>query len=138
MALTPRMTPQTDAMLVPVVQVMESPDEQDGIAEDPDAAFDRALAETESCPMLLDLVAESGARIAVTLSAPCHAAEAVVLDHAGLSVTSQTSATGSLYAVLPALSEEASVVVIFADGSMVEAQVTVPGAGLVGQVKARW
>ena len=105
-----------------------------------DAALDAALAAAEaSCAApILDLTAEAPAQVGVTLLAPCHAGEKVVLDHGGLMLTSVISAQGGVYASLPVLSADEPVTATFADGTMAEAYVAAPAINNIQDVAARW
>lgn len=67
------------------------------------------VALVEACPVTLDLAALPGGLINVTLDAPCLSDARIVLAHQGLAVTGLTSATGRLFATLPALVPEARV-----------------------------
>lgn len=110
-------------------------------AVDPaDAALDAALAAAEaSCAApILDLTAEGQAQLGVTVLAPCRAGEKVVLDHAGLVLTSVISAQGGVYASLPVLAADEPVTVTFADGTMAEAYVSKPQLEHIQDVAARW
>ncbi|OYU20354.1 MAG: hypothetical protein CFE34_00495 [Rhodobacteraceae bacterium PARR1] len=80
----------------------------------------------EDCPIHLDLVPQDGAMLGVTLVAPCHAEERVILSHAGLTVTARTTATGSLFTALPALDMAGEVTVTFADKTRETAMMPMP------------
>ncbi len=105
-----------------------------------DAALDAALAAAEaSCAApIVDLTAEGQAQLGVTVLAPCHAGEKVVLDHGGLMLTSVISAQGGVYASLPMLVVDAPVTVTFADGTMADAYVSKPQLEHIQDVAARW
>lgn len=104
-----------------------------------DAALDAALAEAEaSTPDLLDLTAEGPAQVGVTLLAPRHAGETVVMDHAGLALKAALSGNGALYVSLPRLQRDAPVTVTFADGTMAEAYLATPALSDIQEVAARW
>jgi hypothetical protein len=105
-----------------------------------DLALDMALAEAEgSCaPVVLDLTMEAATQVGVTLLAPCHAGEQVVLDHAGLVLVLQASGQGAFYVSLPVLAEDSPVTVTFEDGSMAETMVRPAGLEAVQDVAARW
>ncbi|MEO5614803.1 MAG: hypothetical protein ABIR04_07765, partial [Cypionkella sp.] len=75
----------------------------------------------DACPVSLELSDADNALIAVTLVAPCHADERVVLKHAGLTVTAKTTLTGALFADMPALMQDAKVEVMFKDNTSVAA-----------------
>jgi hypothetical protein len=106
------------------------------------AEFDATAPGTETvarqCPVSLDLLVEPSAMIGLTLSAPCHANERVVLLHAGLSVTGKTSGTGTLVASLPAFSSDADVSVRFADGQSVQSKLAVPEAATLRRFGVQW
>lgn len=78
------------------------------------------------CTMTLDLVVEPAAMLGVTLTAPCHKGERVVLKHGGLAITAQASATGSVFMTLPAMEKLAKVSAVFIDGESADAQADVP------------
>ena len=92
----------------------------------------------KQCPTSLDLQVEPSAMIGLTLSAPCHPNERVVLRHAGLSVTGKTSGTGSLFVSLPALGRTAEVLVRFADSQIVTANIDVPEAAGLRRYGVQW
>ena len=92
----------------------------------------------DPCPVTLDLMADPGAMIGLTLVAPCHPGERVVLRHAGLAVTEQTTATGSLFLSLPALAMTGDVEVRFADGSEVSGAVSVPDLASTRRFGVQW
>lgn len=111
-----------------------------GPAVDPaDAALDAALAAAEANPPdLLDLTAEGPVQVGVTLLAPSHAGETVVVDHAGLALKAVLSVNGALYVSLPRLQSDAPVTVTFADGTMAEAYLPLPAVSDIQEVAARW
>ena len=106
------------------------------------AEFDRSSPGkpvlVQNCPVSLDLLVEPSAMIGVTLLAPCHANERVVLLHAGLAVTGKTSSTGTVFASLPAFGSDAAVTVRFADGKTVRANVAVPEAATLRRFGVQW
>lgn len=102
------------------------------------AAEPAAQPVAEACPVTLDLVNEPAAMIGLTLIAPCHAGERVVLQHAGLTVTAMTTATGALITGLPALETAAGVTVVFADGSRAESQLDVPELAGLRRFGIQW
>ena len=71
---------------------------------------------TEGCTAALDIFTGDEATLSVTLTAPCAANQTVVLRHAGLAVTYQTTASGALFADIPALDAEGVVTVRLQDG----------------------
>lgn len=92
----------------------------------------------DACPVSLELSNADNALIAVTLVAPCHADERVVLKHAGLTVTAKTTLTGALFADMPALVKDAQVEVMFKDTTSVAASVTVPELAGLRRFAVQW
>lgn len=91
-----------------------------------------------NCPHKLELRVEPSAMIGVSLMAPCHANQRVVLRHAGLAITAKTSGTGSLTTSLPAFSSDAVVQVRFSDEATVENTVAVPEAATLRRFGVQW
>jgi hypothetical protein len=94
--------------------------------------------EAAECSASLDLAVQPDAMLGLTLLAPCHPSERVVLRHGGLAVTGKTSLTGSLFLTLPALEPEGHVSVLFADGSRAEAETAVPAVANVRRFGVQW
>ena len=92
----------------------------------------------EACPVSLDLSVADNAMIAVTLVAPCHLDERVVLKHAGLTVTAKTTLTGALFTDLPALEQSAKVEVMFKDTTSVAADIAVPDLAGLRRFAVQW
>lgn len=84
------------------------------------------LANADPCPVTLDVSNSANAMIGITLIAPCHAQERVVIKHAGLAITAKTTVTGVLFADIPALATDAQVAVLFEDGVVLDGTVEVP------------
>ncbi len=105
-------------------------------ASKPDAQPQAAVA--EACPVSLELGNADNALIAVTLIAPCHADERVVLKHAGLTITAKTTLTGALFVDLPALTQDARVEVMFKDATSVSATVAVPELATLRRFAVQW
>lgn len=95
-------------------------------------------AKADPCPVTLDLATAENALISLTLVAPCHADERVVLKHAGLTVTARTTVAGALFTDLPALVQDAKVEVMFKDNSSVEAAVSVPELASLRRFAVQW
>lgn len=111
---------------------------------DPPAATGAVLATAEaatqekSCPLQLDLLAKSQAMIGLSLSAPCHGDQRVVIKHGGLAITGHTTLDGKLTLDLPAMEEQARVTVNFIDGSDVLGRVEVPEVKELHRFAVQW
>lgn len=80
------------------------------------------------CRPALSLAAADLGMIDVSLAAPCNRGERVVIRHAGMAFTAQTSPDGMLNLQLPALEEEAVVAAYFDSSQIALAKVAVPDA----------
>ncbi|MEY4982413.1 MAG: hypothetical protein RIR62_679 [Pseudomonadota bacterium] len=96
------------------------------------------LESAQSCEAVLDLTPEPDAMIGVTLVAPCHPAERIVLSHEGLVITVRSTATGSVFTSLPALSALGEVRARLADGTELSASLIVPDAAEVARFVVQW
>lgn len=90
------------------------------------------------CALQLDLLEQPGAMIGLTLLAPCNSDQRVVLRHAGLAVTGKTSASGALFAVLPALTAMAEVAVLFPSGETAKASIGMPKVADMQRFVVQW
>ena len=97
-----------------------------------------AMAQAPECAITLDLVPQPDAMMALSLLAPCHPEERVVLRHAGLAVTAKTSATGAIVSVLPAMTPLALVEASFGNGDKASAILAVPEAANVQRFGVQW
>jgi hypothetical protein len=95
-------------------------------------------AATPACTETLDLAVEAGAMLGLSLVAPCHENQRVVLAHAGLTVTGKTNAAGSLFVALPAMDQQGLVDVRFADGTALHAAMPVPELAGLGRLAVQW
>ena len=135
--------PETDlsAVLVPVppstadipVPAVAAVDGADPLLAPPVPA-----QEADTCSTQLDLIPQPGAMIGLTLLAPCHPDERVVLRHAGLAVTGKTSASGALFATIPALTAVSQVEVMFPSGEVTKAQVGMPEITKMQRFIVQW
>lgn len=107
-------------------------------AAKPEVVQAAAEPEAPACDLSLELVNMPGAMIGVTLLAPCHPNQRVVLRHAGLAVTGQTTATGALFTDLPALETAAAVEAFFADGTRAKADVAMPELATLRRFGVQW
>lgn len=96
------------------------------------------LSAADACPVTLDLAARDSAVIAVTLLAPCHPEERVVLRHGGLAIATKTSSTGSLFIDIPALQVDATLSARLADDTTVERAISVPEAAGLTRFGVQW
>lgn len=96
------------------------------------------IVSAEACPRQLDLMARDRAMIGLTLIAPCHPAERVVVKHGGMVVTAKTSSTGTLFLDLPGLKANAEVELAFADGTKTAAQIDLPEVAGVQRFAVQW
>jgi hypothetical protein len=81
---------------------------------------------------------EANAMIGITLLAPCHPNQRVVLRHSGLAVTAQTTSTGALFTAIPALEVDATVELAFADGTDASGTITVPDVTTLRRFGVQW
>lgn len=135
----PEPTPQ---VLVPpgVLQAAsELPDSPlpDMAATVPEAPVDQPAAASE-CREDMALIAQPGAMVDLGLLAPCRPDQRVVIRHAGLAVTGQTSSAGTLVASIPAFEAPASVELTFADGTSMVQTVEVPGLEALDRFAVQW
>ena len=84
-----------------------------------------------ACTPTLAVAAAEGATIRLSLVAPCHPGERVVIRHSGLSFTARTGVDGTLSLILPALEVDALVAAYFDGSTVALAQVSVPEAARV-------
>lgn len=108
-----------------------------GAAQPVQPAPPESLAEN-TCPVTFDLSSDENAMLRLTLVAPCHKNERVVLKHAGLAVTGKTTVTGALFSDLPALVTDATVEVLFADGSSASSSIVVPEMASLRRFGVQW
>lgn len=102
------------------------------------AAQPEAPASGNACDLSLELIEEPSAMIGITLLAPCHPNQRVVLRHGGLAVTGQTTATGALFTGLPAMETAATVEVFFADGARTKAEINMPELASLRRFGVQW
>ncbi len=79
------------------------------------------VAVADPCPVTFIATPAADAMIDVTLLAACAPSQRVVLRHGGLVFTARTSATGAIFATLPAMDTEGRVILRFEDGQTVAA-----------------
>lgn len=96
------------------------------------------LQAADACDISLELMVQPNAMIGLTLLAPCHPHQRVVLHQGGLAVTGKTTATGALFAALPAMETPALVGVSFADGTRTRAEIVVPDLVTLRRFGLQW
>ncbi len=82
--------------------------------------------QADLCAVTLDVFAAADAMLSLSLSAPCHPNQTVVVRHAGLAVTYLTTATGALFADIPALDASGALTIRLPDGIEAHAAAPVP------------
>lgn len=112
-------------------ETAQTPAPQPVVSADP-------VVEKQACDITLDLMEEPNAMIGITLLAPCQPNQRLVIRHAGLAITAQTTATGSMFTSLPAMETAAKVEMSFADGSKAENQIAVPGLATLRRFGVQW
>lgn len=90
------------------------------------------------CPVTLDLFANADAMLSLSLTAPCRPNEGVVVTHATMGVTYQTTATGSLFLDIPALDAKGDIRIRFTDGTEVQAAAPVPELAAMRRFALHW
>lgn len=92
----------------------------------------------DACPVTLEVFASADAILSISLAAPCRPNQTVVLAHAGLAVTYQTTATGALFIDIPALEPAGALSVRFPDGQIAEAAAPVPEIAALRRLAVQW
>ncbi len=96
------------------------------------------LMATDACAVTLDLIPEANAMIGLTLIAPCHTNERVVLKHGGLAISGLTTANGALFTGIPALEKTALIEVLFSDGQSYDATIDMPEVVDLRRFAVQW
>ena len=105
----------------------------------PEAETTEKLADTgDACAASLDVIATDQAMLDLTLIAPCHQSERVVLRHGGLAVTGVTSSSGMLFVSLPGMDTAGEVMALFSDGLSLKATEALPDMGLYRRFAVQW
>ncbi len=97
-----------------------------------------AVEVADKCTISLDLMAEPLAMIGLSLVAPCHPNERIVMRHAGLAITGRTTATGSISTAMPALESAGTISVLFADGTKADATIDMPEVTALTRFVVQW
>jgi hypothetical protein len=101
-------------------------------------AMEVLLQPEGTCQNELDLAAVADAIIEITLLAPCHPNERLVLRHGPLAVTVKTTAQGSAYLKIPALEADGKVSLRFVDGTVIGSAVQVPDVNNLRRFAVQW
>lgn len=125
--LTPAPAPKPELVALP------TPDPAPTVL--PDSS---AQVEAKACPVTLDLAAQDHAMLGLTLLAPCQPDARVVIKHGGLAITGKTSATGTLFVDLPAMTADGTVTAKLADGTRVEARQPIPEVAGLRRFAVQW
>ena len=91
-----------------------------------------------NCTPQLDLAAVPGALIDVTVTAPCHASQRVVLRHAGLAVTVMTDGAGRAETLLPAFEAAGGVIATLSGSAVAVGGVAIPDLDAFERVALQW
>ncbi len=140
MTTTPAVEPQTKAMPLAVqpMTVVLKADAAPSNTLLPETTTPTTQTASTDCTPTLDLLAEDAGIIGLTLIAGCDLNQRVVLRHGGLSVTAITTATGALFASLPAMEKDAKVEVMFADGRTVQSTISIPEMNEMRRFAVQW
>ena len=141
--VTERRTIAALGLADPAVTPPNAPAQTEGVliapmANDLQPADPVETAPVAACDTTLDLMTEANAMIGITLLAPCHPNQRVVLRHAGLAVTAQTTSTGALFTAIPALEADATVELSFADGTDASGTIAVPDVATLRRFGVQW
>ncbi|MEM7296275.1 MAG: translocase [Pseudomonadota bacterium] len=92
----------------------------------------------DTCAPSLSATEGAGAMLLVTLDAPCHTEESVILHHEGMMFTVLTGASGQASVSVPALAVDATFMAEFDDGAMAITQVEVTSLPFFDRVVVQW
>ena len=129
--IAPTVTEPSTAVLAAADPVADVPD---GLQPAPSPMMDAG----PDCAMKFDLVPQAFALIGISLLAPCHPEQRIVLKHAGLAVTARTSASGALLTTLPALTAVAEVEATFSSGEKARASLPMPDFVEIVRFAVQW
>lgn len=95
-------------------------------------------AELNACAVWLVVTPAADSMLEASVYAPCDREATVTLSHAGLRFDARIGADGQMMMVLPALVEEATVSLTFADGREQSDTTLVPGLSQMERVALHW
>lgn len=130
-------TPSVPALPLMSVALTIEP-EADASEPEPISAPPVPTPLAEACPVTLDAFATAEAMLSISLAAPCQPNQTVVLAHAGLAVTYQTTATGALFIDIPALDPAGALSIRFPDGQVAEVAAPVPEVAALRRLAVQW
>lgn len=119
-------TPEPPSFIIPAAA---TPDHERSLPRDL-----RTSTVPDACPLSLDVFTGADAMLSVTLTAPCALNQTLVLRHAGLAVTYQTTASGSFFTDIPALDAKGAVTIRLSDGSEISASSPVPEVNSINRL----
>ena len=107
---------------------------------DPAPAVTDAVAEEPeiSCKVELSAEPQPGAMVALSFSAPCNSGEDVDINHDGLLFSERLGPDGSLYLLVPAMTETAVFVVTYGDGAVRTAEAVIEDFSAFERVALIW
>lgn len=101
-------------------------------------ADDTSAQNGPDCTPRLSAHAAVDALIEVSLSAPCHAQERLVISHADLAFSAYTSESGTFSAYLPAFDADGKIDIFLGDDLFLQAQAPVPDVDAHIRVALQW
>lgn len=107
-------------------------------AADPQALDADLQAELDSCAVWVVVTPAAGAMLDLSVYAPCDQGADVAVTHAGLTVDARLGSDGQLAIMVPALSEDATLEVQFADGRSQSDTTFVPDFAEVERIALQW
>ena len=90
------------------------------------------------CQVQTKLTPVQSGFVTLHVDAPCHENETLTLHHAGIIISEQLDAEGTLSTILPALTETVTVIVSFDTGGGAEVTTYVPDLNAVEHVVLQW
>lgn len=127
--------PESDPIAIPASLTEDKPDAN---ASQPILPTPAPAAVSDPCPVTLDVFANTDAMLSLSLTAPCRPNEGVVVSHATLGVTYQTTATGALFVDIPALDAKGDIKIRFPDGTELRAEAPVPELAQIRRFALQW
>lgn len=133
MASLPATLPPKTAQTAPVI--VSATDPEPSIVP---KSMEALLRPDDACKEEMDLAVLPDAIIEVTLLAPCHVNERLVLRHGPLAISARTTANGSVFLKIPALDADGDVSLRFADGTEIKGAVAVSEMADLKRFAVQW